>query len=113
MDKKRLDFIFFEAGGGHRAAANALKTVIEQQRRPWEVRLVNLQELLDPLDIFRKYTGIRMQDIYNLLLKKGWTLGSPQLIVADARADSAFIIAIRSACCSSFGRKTGRIWWFR
>jgi hypothetical protein len=81
LDKKRLDFIFFEAGGGHRAAANALKTVIEQQRRPWEVRLVNLQEILDPLDIFRKYTGIRMQDIYNLLLKKGWTLGSPQLTV--------------------------------
>ena len=81
MDAKRLDFIFFEAGGGHRAAANALKTVIEQQGRGWEVRLVNLQELLDPLDIFRKYTGIRMQDIYNLLLKKGWTLGSAQLTV--------------------------------
>jgi 1,2-diacylglycerol 3-beta-galactosyltransferase len=81
LDKKRLDFIFFEAGGGHRAAANALKTVIERERRPWDVRLVNLQETLDPLDIFRKYTGIRMQDIYNLLLKKGWTLGSPQLIV--------------------------------
>jgi hypothetical protein len=81
LDKKRLDFVFFEAGGGHRAAANALKTVIEQQRRPWEVRLVNLQEILDPLDVFRKYTQIRMQDIYNLLLKKGWTLGSPQLTV--------------------------------
>jgi hypothetical protein len=81
LDKKRLDFIFFEAGGGHRAAANALKTVIEQQGRPWEIRLVNLQEILDPLDVFRKYTGIRMQDVYNLLLKKGWTLGSPQLTV--------------------------------
>ena len=79
--KKKLDFVYFEAGGGHRAAANALKSVIEQQQRPWEVRLVNLQEILDPLDIFRKYTGIRMEDVYNLLLKKGWTLGSPQLTV--------------------------------
>jgi len=79
---KRLDFVFFEAGGGHKAAANALKSVIEQQQRDWEVRLVNLQEILDPLDIFRKYTGIRMQDVYNVLLKKGWTLGSPQLTVA-------------------------------
>jgi 1,2-diacylglycerol 3-beta-galactosyltransferase len=77
----RLDFIFFDAGGGHRSAANALRQVIEQQGRPWEVRMVNLQEVLDPLDIFRKWTGIRMQDIYNLLLKKGWTLGSPQLAV--------------------------------
>jgi hypothetical protein len=75
---KRLDFVFFDAGGGHRSAANALKAVIEQQGRPWEIRLVNLQEILDSLDIFRKYTGIRMQDVYNVLLQKGWTLGSAQ-----------------------------------
>ena len=74
----RLDFIFFDAGGGHRSAANALKAVIEKQERPWEIRLVNLQEILDPLDIFRKYTGVRMQDVYNLMLQKGWTLGSAQ-----------------------------------
>jgi hypothetical protein len=79
---KKLDFIYFNAGGGHRAAANALKTVIQQQERSWEVRLVNLQDILKPLDIFRKYTGINMEDVYNLLLKKGWTLGSPQLTVA-------------------------------
>jgi 1,2-diacylglycerol 3-beta-galactosyltransferase len=78
---KRLDFVFFDAGGGHRAAANALKAVIEQQGRPWEIRLVNLQEILDPLDIFRKYTGIRMQDIYNVMLQKGWTLGAAQTTV--------------------------------
>jgi len=42
---------------------------------------VNLQEILDPLDIFRKYTGIRMQDVYNILLQKGWTLGSAQMTV--------------------------------
>ena len=76
---KKLDFLFFDAGGGHRAAANALRQVIEQQRRPFEVRLVNLQELLDSIDVFRKLTGLRLQDVYNLMLKKGWTLGSPQL----------------------------------
>jgi 1,2-diacylglycerol 3-beta-galactosyltransferase len=76
---KRIDLVFFDAGGGHRAAANALRQVIEAQQRPWEIRVVNLQELLDPLDIFRKITRIRLQDIYNLMLRKGWTLGSPQL----------------------------------
>jgi hypothetical protein len=81
LETKRLDFVFFDAGGGHRAAANALNSVISRQQRPWEVRLINLQEILDPLDIFRKYTGIRMQDVYNALLKKGWTLGTPQLTV--------------------------------
>jgi Glycosyltransferase family 28 C-terminal domain len=74
-----LDFVFFDAGGGHRSAANALKAVIEQQGREWEIRLINLQEILDPLDIFRKYTGIRMQDVYNVMLQKGWTLGSAQM----------------------------------
>src|SRR6185437_11864691 len=79
---KRLDFIFFDAGGGHRSAANALKAVIEQQGRPWEIRLANLQEVLDRLDIFRKLTGVRMQDVYNHMLKKGFTLGSGALVVA-------------------------------
>ena len=73
---KKLDFIYFDAGGGHRAAATALKTVIEQQARPWHIRLVNLQELLDPLDVFRKVTGIRLQDTYNKMLASGWTIGS-------------------------------------
>jgi 1,2-diacylglycerol 3-beta-galactosyltransferase len=76
---KRLDFIFFDAGGGHRAAATALQKVMESQQRPFEIRMVNLQELLDSLDVFRKLTGLGLQDIYNLMLKKGWTLGSAQL----------------------------------
>src|SRR5215469_4917398 len=76
---KKLDLIYFDAGGGHRAAANALKGVIESHQRSFEARLVNLQELLDSIDVFRKLTGLRMQDVYNLILKKGWTLGSPQL----------------------------------
>ena len=76
---KRLDFVFFDAGGGHRAAANALGSVIEKQQRPFEVRMVNLQELLDSIDVFRQITGRRLQDLYNLMLKRGWTLGSPQL----------------------------------
>lgn len=77
---RNLDFIFFDAGGGHRSAATALKQVIENQGRPWNVRLINLQELLDELDLFRKLTGIRLQDQYNRLLKNGWTWGAEYLI---------------------------------
>ena len=77
---QKIDLVFFDAGGGHRAAANALRQVIEQQQRPWEVRLVNLQELLDPLDVFRRLTTVRLQDIYNLMLRNGWTLGSTYLL---------------------------------
>lgn len=76
----RADIVFFDAGGGHRAAANALQLASKQSGRNWEIRLVNLQETLDRMDIFRMITGIRMQDIYNLLLRKGWTLGSEYLV---------------------------------
>ena len=75
-----VDFIFFDAGGGHRAAATALEAVIRQQERPWDVRLVDLQDVLDSLDIFRKLTGLRLEDIYNRILENGWTLGSTQLL---------------------------------
>ena len=83
----KIDFVYFDAGGGHRAAATALKTVIDQkepgeQTRPWgdkwEVRLVNLQEILGPMDVFRKVTGLELQEIYNQMLARGWTLGSAQ-----------------------------------
>jgi 1,2-diacylglycerol 3-beta-galactosyltransferase len=77
---KTLDLLYFEAGGGHRAAATALEATCALQHRPWNIRLVNLQEVLDSLDIFRKLTGIRLQDIYNKLLAHGWTLGSAQLL---------------------------------
>jgi hypothetical protein len=76
---RTIHLIFFDAGGGHRSAANALSQVIEQRGHPWNIELVNLQELLDSLDVFRRLTGVRMQDIYNTTLKRGWTLGSPQL----------------------------------
>jgi len=77
---ERLEFVFFDAGGGHRAAATALEMAIRSQERPWEVQLMNLQELLDEIDILRKYANIRIQDFYNQMLRTGWTLGSPQLM---------------------------------
>jgi Monogalactosyldiacylglycerol (MGDG) synthase len=76
----KIDFVFFDAGGGHRAAANALRQVMER-RLPWcEIRMVNLQELLDSIDVLRHVTGLRSEDLYNTLLRTGWTLGSRQLL---------------------------------
>ena len=74
-----VDIVFFDAGGGHRAAAEALRLVMEEQGE-WKIRLVNLQELMDPVDWVRRLSGLRMQDLYNLMLKKGWTLGTPQTV---------------------------------
>jgi UDP-N-acetylglucosamine:LPS N-acetylglucosamine transferase len=76
----RIEFGFFDAGGGHRAAATALQMSIKSQQLPWDVELTNLQELLDDLDILKKYANIRIQDFYNKMLATGWTLGSTQLM---------------------------------
>ena len=77
---KKLHILFHDAGGGHRNAAVALKAVIEQQNRSWQVELVQFQELTDKLDVLRRLTGIRIQEQYNKLLQSGWTLGAVYLL---------------------------------
>jgi len=75
---KTIDLVYFNAGGGHRAAAGALEAVIRQQGRPWDVRLVNLMSILDPQDMFKKTTGMQWEDIYNTRLARGWSMGLAQ-----------------------------------
>jgi hypothetical protein len=77
---KKIHVLFHDAGGGHRNAAMALKAVCEQQSRPWEVNLVQFQDLTDHLDVLRRLTGIRIQEQYNILLRNGWTWGSKYLL---------------------------------
>lgn len=71
-----LDLIFFDAGGGHRAAATALKAILEKEHPQIQPRLMHLRDVLDSVDVFRKVLHIDLQEIYNLMLRKGWTLGS-------------------------------------
>ena len=78
---RNLTIVFHDAGGGHRNAAVALKTVLEGQDHSWQVRLLNVQELLDPIDLVQWATGPRLQDGYSLLLGQGWTRVTPQLLV--------------------------------
>jgi UDP-N-acetylglucosamine:LPS N-acetylglucosamine transferase len=87
---ERVEFIFFDAGGGHRAAATALEMSIRGRNLPWDIRLTNLQELLDRLDFLKKYAGIRIQDFYNSMLRSGWTLGSTQLMKVLQQAIRAY-----------------------
>lgn len=74
----RIDLIYFNAGGGHRASAMALQSALQGLPNPWEVRLVNLFEVLDPVDRFRQVTGSAPEDWYNRRLARGWTLGMAQ-----------------------------------
>jgi UDP-N-acetylglucosamine:LPS N-acetylglucosamine transferase len=78
LTMKSIDLVYFNAGGGHRSAAMALDTMIRELALPWQVRLVNLFEVLDPRDVFGKTTGMKPEQYYNARLARGWTLGLGQ-----------------------------------
>jgi len=75
---RTLDLVYFNAGGGHRAAALALQAVLREQQRPVQVRLVDLPKVLDPGDRFRRLTGFAPEAFYNRRLASGVTLGLAQ-----------------------------------
>ena len=83
--KPRIDLIFFDAGGGHRASAAGLRSILEQQQRPWDARTVNLREVLEPIDFIRKMTRVRVEDFYTRMLRHGLTIGTgPMLRVVQS-----------------------------
>jgi UDP-N-acetylglucosamine:LPS N-acetylglucosamine transferase len=84
---KTIDLVYINAGGGHRAAAVALEMAIREQHPDWNVRLVNLFEVLDPQDLFHRATGVKPEHYYNARLARGWTLGLAQ----ELRVLQAFI----------------------
>ena len=77
---RKLTIVFHHAGGGHRATADALTKTLSTQEQPWDVTLLNIQELLAGLDVLRSATGFHIEDTYNLILRKGWTRFTPQLL---------------------------------
>jgi hypothetical protein len=76
--QRTVDLVYFDAGGGHRASAVALKAAISRAGFPWTVRLVNLREVLDPNNTFRRMTGLDPEDYYNKRIARGWTAGLAQ-----------------------------------
>jgi hypothetical protein len=81
----RVDLIYFDAGGGHRAAAGALGAVLARRYPDWRVSLLNLRDLLEPVDFIQRLTGMRVEGFYNGLLKANLTAGiGPMLRVMHA-----------------------------
>ena len=104
---RKLTIVFHHAGGGHRSAAEALKATLSRQEHPWDVTLLDIQELLDPLDLIRRATGLRIQDTYNLILRKGWTRFTPQLLVVLQGTIRALPFSDRETAPSLLGRASG------
>jgi len=73
-DRARVLLFYVDAGGGHRNAAHALRAAAEERGMPWQFELVNFQSLVAPLDFTRRLTGHSVEELYNLLLRREWTL---------------------------------------
>jgi 1,2-diacylglycerol 3-beta-galactosyltransferase len=59
-----------DAGGGHRAAARALVAAAEEQKAPFELRVESFQQLLLPLDLLKRTTGLSLEAAYNAILRR-------------------------------------------
>jgi hypothetical protein len=78
---RKVELIYFDAGGGHRASATALHSMLERDRLKWDVRMVNLREVLEPIDLIKKIARVRIEEAYNsLLLRHGMTLGTGAML---------------------------------
>jgi hypothetical protein len=77
---KNIELIFCDAGGGHRSAANALCEVARREERPWSMHMTNLLDLFAELDVWRRLTGTSGEHAFNVMLRRGWTLGSPLML---------------------------------
>ena len=62
-----------DAGGGHRAAARALVAAAEENEAPFRFRVESFQEILLPLDVLRRTTGVSLEAAYNLILSAART----------------------------------------
>jgi UDP-N-acetylglucosamine:LPS N-acetylglucosamine transferase len=72
---KKVYFMIYDMGAGHRSTANALKEVIETQKLPWKVQIVEVFK-----EVFNQTIN---HHIYNeIILKKNWAklINDPLLV---------------------------------
>jgi glycosyl transferase family 28 len=65
--------LIVDAGGGHRAAANALVAAAERVHPPFRLRVESLQRIFEPLDPLRRITGLDLEQIYNAMVRRRLT----------------------------------------
>lgn len=79
VKKFRINVVTGQGGGGHYAAYHALRAIAEQQNLPWEFQVTDMDDIITELSqqnqIKNAYEmfGFSGHDLYNLMLKSGWT----------------------------------------
>ncbi|RCJ29628.1 hypothetical protein A6770_21905 [Nostoc minutum NIES-26] len=74
-----INIVVGKGGGGHYATYNALCSIIERQKLPWHLNVTDIDEIADSLSERKKTAnaykllGFSGHELYNLMLKSGWT----------------------------------------
>lgn len=62
-----------DAGGGHRATANALAAAAAQRHCPFRLTVKSIRDVFAPLDVGRRLGGHSLEDIYNAMVRRQLT----------------------------------------
>ena len=79
IQRKKVNIITGQGGGGHYATYHAIRAIAEERQLPWEFQITDMDDIITDLtqqnQIQNAYEmfGFSGHDLYNLMLKSGWT----------------------------------------
>lgn len=75
MPQPLRDIVLYvvDAGGGHRATARALVAAAEQRGYPLRFTVLNIKDVLAPLDVAKSVAGVTLEDVYNEMVRRQHT----------------------------------------
>lgn len=74
-----INVVTGKGGGGHYATYHAIRAIAEQHQLPWEFQITDMDAIMvkitEEQQVMNAYklVGSSVSDLYNLMLKQGWT----------------------------------------
>ena len=74
-----INIVTGKGGGGHYATYHALRAIAEQQQLPWQFQVTDMDDIMAIMTESKKVMnayrlmGSSVSDLYNFMLKNGWT----------------------------------------
>lgn len=85
--KVSINVIVARYGGGHYVTYESLRSIVEERKLPWELKITDVGDLVNRLTEqqtflnFYKLIGTNNDDFYNQILQNGWTWIHPLLLI--------------------------------